>query len=42
MRSLLINHSYLGTGDLFAPSRWLEKLLHRPRHIAHGQYRASS
>lgn len=39
MRSLLINHSYLGTGDLFAPSRWVEKLLHPHRHATQCQYR---
>lgn len=39
MRSLLVNHSYLGMGDLFAPGRWLDRWLHPYQHAASCQYR---
>jgi hypothetical protein len=32
MQRLLRNHSYFGTGDVFAPGRLLDKLLHPYRH----------
>lgn len=38
MRSLLINHSYLGVGDLFAPWRRLDQLLHPYRHVHNTPY----
>lgn len=42
MRNLLVNHSYLGTGDLLAPRQWLDRLAHPYRHQRRCRYRGKA